>query len=850
MNALLSLRLAIVAFCLLLKGSYLMAQVADNPNRQLVVEAEQAMENARREMTFRPETYIHSILNLANTYYLNQEYVLARMYYWEYILQARAKGLYSFDDVNDIEILKQIGLSSFYLGDYDDCINQFRGYLGQVQGDGHLHKQEVISYCWMTECYIEKKEYSNAFLGVEKIKELCSQYNIIDPYSLLLSRYVEAHLKVQTEPENAIELIRSLPLDGIEDDIEGYKLAVAIYKLWGTCAMRLADFPLATELCQHGVDFMEEINLTKGIDYFDINFNLMLIQALSNGQGDNLIPIINKLNDIVIARVHDNFPQMTEKQRTNYWERFNEWLTFYLPRWASNQANPTVLSEAYNGILMAKGLLLRSSISIQDYISHSGNEELEEIQEQIQYLKRKIQLWQNSEQDNSEQEIFNAQTNLDRLQQRIYKKTRNVDIMSDIYINVDSITKKLKSGDAAIEFVGLNRDIGGPDSTTIHIKDYIALVLKPEYKHPQIVKLCNSLSLPKNANELSQLYDAIWFPLENELKNVKRIYFSPDAELHKLPIEYSLCESGHSINERFSMYRLSSTRQLAIKKKYKNDNNNACIFGNVDYNKSVGSKAEPIVINYQEEADAPKTNDYNNNHRGAIAVQTRTFPYLSHSKQEIYSVASLCQSHKINSLLYEGNNATEEIFKSMTGRSPQMLLLSTHGYFLPKESNGILQMNIPRDKEGAEALSLEDESLSRAGLVLAGANQYLLGENNIGQEDGFITARELSRMNLDNTDLVVLSACETGIGDTSSEGVIGLQRGFKRAGASSLVMSLWKVDDYATSLFMVHFFKKYLELGSKQKAMSEAIKYLQTTDNGKWNDPKYWAAFILLDALD
>ena len=843
-------RSIIVVFCVLFKGLYVLAQVTTNPNNQLVFEAEQVMENARRERTLRPETYVNSILNLANTYYLNQDYALARMYYWEYILQASAKGLYSFDDINDIEILKQVGLSSYYLGDYDDCIERFRGYLGQTQKNDNWHKQEVISYCWMTECYIEKKEYFNAFLGVEKIKELCGQYNLRDPYSILLSKYVEAHLKVQIDPQNAIDLIRNLPLDGIEDNLEGYKLAVAIYELWGTCAMRLADFKLSTEFFQQGINLMEEVNLKKGVDYFDTNFNLMLVQALSKEDAEGLIPVISKLNDIVIARIHDNFPKMTEKERAAYWERFNEWLTFYLPRLASNLGNPTVLNEAYKGILIAKGLLLRSSISIQDYINHSGNEELEEIQEQIQYLKRKIQYWQNSEEENVHQEIFNAETNLNRLQQRIYKETRNVDIISDIYINVDSITKNLKSGDVAIEFVGLNRDIEVSDSTTIRTKDYIALILKPEYRHPHLVKLCNSLSLPKNSNDLSLLYNAIWKPLDNELQGMKRIFFSLDGELHKYPVEYSRLPSGNVVSEEYQMFRLSSTRQLATHKTIDTSNNRATIFGNVDYDNSVGTQAEPVVTNIQEQVVALNKRDIKRKERGASDVQSLTFPYLTYSKQEIYSVASLCQSHGINALIYEGDNATEEIFKNMNGHFPHMLLLSTHGYCIPKESNGALQMAIPRDKEDAEELSIEDETLSRTGLVLAGANQYLLGEKKANQEDGFITARELSRMNLDNTDLVVLSACETGIGETSSEGVIGLQRGFKRAGAKTLVMSLWKVDDYATSLFMEKFFSCFFKFNSKQKAMTETINYLRTTDSGKWDDPKYWAAFILLDAID
>ena len=827
-----------------------MGQVTVNPNNQMVLEAEQAMEHARLEKTFNPEAYLHSLLNLANTYYMDQDYALARMYYWEYFLQANAERLYDFSNADDIEILKQIGLSSFYLGDYDDCIERFRGYLGQVEKIGNLPQQEVFGYCWMTECYIEKKEYFKAYLGVGKIKELCGAYSLKDPYSVLLCKYVEAHLKAQTEPKDAIDLITGLSLEGIEDNIDGYKLALAVYKLWGTCAMQFSGYPLATDLLQSGINYMEKYGQTKGVDYFDTCFNLLLVQSLSNGQGENLIPIINKLNEFVIERIHDNFPKMTEKQRAAYWERFNEWLTFYLPRLASNQENPSILREAYNGILMAKGLLLRSLISIQDYIAQSGNEELEDIREQIQYLKRKIQYWQNSGRDEAGQEIFTAQTNMDRLQQRIYIATRNVDIMSDVYINTDSIIKNLKSGDVAIEFLGLNRDLEGSDSSTVRVKDYIAFVLKPEYKHPHIVKLCNSLSLPQNPDDLTKLYKSIWKPLECELQSVKRIFFSLDAELHKLPIEYSSSKSGQFMSDMFSMYRLSSTRQLAIKKKYQNENNDVCLFGNVDYDQSVGSRAKPTVANFQALSHALQDTDRPNKQRGASDIQSHTFAGLTYSKQEIYSVASLCQSHKIKTQLFEGNNATEELFKTMNGHSPKMLLLSTHGYFVPQENSDVSQMTIPRDKEGAEELSIEDESLSRSGLVLAGANQYLLGEANANQEDGFITARELSRMNLDNTDLVVLSACETGIGETSSEGVIGLQRGFKRAGANTLVMSLWKVDDYATSILMEHFFESYFRYHSKQKAINEAVNYLRTIDKGRWNAPQYWAAFILLDAFD
>ena len=541
---------------------------------------------------------------------------------------------------------------------------------------------------------------------------------------------------------------------------------------------------------------------------------------------------------------------MTEKQRTAYWERYTEWLTFILPRLAIRDGSSRLTNESYTALLISKGLLLRSAISLQDHINHSDDEELKEMQDQIQYLKKKIHYWQNTNDIEAHQQIFNCQVNLDRLQQRILNGVKKYGFMPDLYINVDSVKKNLNDGDVAIEFIGLDRDLEASD-TTIHVKDYVAFVLKSDYNNPHIVELCNSLSLSQNSSDLSYLYEAIWQPLDNELHGAKRIFFSLDGELHKLPIEYSPIPSGKIISEVYQMYRLSSTRQLALVKKQKKRFNEITIFGNVDYYNSRGNLAIPVPVEALAKFETTKSIGKCKEKRGASKLASQTFMDLTYSKQESYSVASLCQKHNINTNLYEQDNASEEVFKDISGQSPQMLLLSTHGYFIPKEKEGTCQMNIPKDKEGAEELSLEDESLSRSGFVLAGANQYLLGnKNSLGLEDGFVTARELSRMNLDNTDLVVLSACETRLGEVSSEGVIGLQRGFKRAGVNSIIMSLWKVDDCSAALFIEYFFNSYFKFKSKQKAMFEAIKQLRSTDNRRWDDPKYWAAFILLDALD
>ena len=140
----------------------------------------------------------------------------------------------------------------------------------------------------------------------------------------------------------------------------------------------------------------------------------------------------------------------------------------------------------------------------------------------------------------------------------------------------------------------------------------------------------------------------------------------------------------------------------------------------------------------------------------------------------------------------------------------------------------------------------QDNSLKRSGLILAGAQKAWLGEPIPDEvEDGILLAEEIAAMDLTGTDLVVLSACETGLGEITSEGVFGLQRAFKKAGVQTIIMSLWMVDDGATSLFMQTFYKHWLDGKSKHEAF--AIAQRTVREDKDYSDPKYWAGFIMLD---
>ena len=130
------------------------------------------------------------------------------------------------------------------------------------------------------------------------------------------------------------------------------------------------------------------------------------------------------------------------------------------------------------------------------------------------------------------------------------------------------------------------------------------------------------------------------------------------------------------------------------------------------------------------------------------------------------------------------------------------------------------------------------------GLMFAGVNNAFI--NKVGDtrlDDGILTAKEICNLNLQNVNLVVLSACKSGLGEVSRDGVYGLQRAFKKAGVKSVVMSLWAIDDSVTQDFMVRFYKGLASGLSKAKALLQAKMLIRE----KYPHSNDWTAFVLLD---
>ena len=345
-----------------------------------------------------------------------------------------------------------------------------------------------------------------------------------------------------------------------------------------------------------------------------------------------------------------------------------------------------------------------------------------------------------------------------------------------------------------------------------------------------------AVNAPRTAN-LSQLYQLIWQPLENQLEGIKKIYYTKSGMLNQIALAALPAHDGQLLTERFELFTKNGTDRLSIENERGDlfaENPTAVVYGGIDFNntESAGStiNSENLLANNSRSLLHSATQ------RGAVG----SWPYLAGTKTEVEKLMAQFKNSSVSYKYFEAAQATEESFKHLgiEGNSPDILHIATHGFFLPEKVKGAY---------GSKGFGDCENPLIRSGLLMAGGNRAWAGDTPAdGSEDGILTAYEISVLNLKNTKLAVLSACETGLGDLEGAGigeeVHGLQRAFKLAGVDYIIMSLWKVPDAETVVFMETFYKKWLGGMSVRRAFRASQLELS-----KIYKPYEWAAFVLIN---
>ncbi|MEI9810361.1 MAG: CHAT domain-containing tetratricopeptide repeat protein [Bacteroidota bacterium] len=580
----------------------------------------------------------------------------------------------------------------------------------------------------------------------------------------------------------------------------------------------------------------------------------LLYQA--TGQYAKAEALMLQNNRIELKNLSAVFAILSEKEKVNYIsarislvKTNNSYLYNY------KNASAATLQNSFNQLLVFKSLTLSDTKKMLLSVQQSNDTSIQQLLKNWQTGKNILTKQYSLPIKNRRTDIKEIEAVTESSEKELNRKSNPFrSQQQSLQVKMSDIQKNLETGEAAIEFVSFRLYNKKWTDSTI----YAAYVLRKNDSIPRFIPLCEEKELVKfftaansssggiksvyrseideEVNTVSpgdSLYTLIWKPLLPYLQGIKKINYSPAGLLNRVSFPALPAGDSQLLIDKYELNQYISTRQLALAgNEQQAKERSITLFGNCSF--TIDSMS--MIQNNTAGKNVPDT------YSPAVPStgKRNAWSNLPGTAAEINSIRSLFEKNNLQPASYTLQKATEEQFKSMSGHSPAILHLATHGFFLPdpeKKKKDELTGN-------RNVFKLSDDPMLRSGIVLAGANRVWSGELPIAEtEDGIVTAYEISQLDLSHTDLVVLSACETALGDIKgTEGVFGLQRAFKLAGVKNMLLSLWKVPDAETAELMTAFYKYYLEGKTARESLNHAQKDLR-----KKYAPYYWAAFVMIE---
>lgn len=488
----------------------------------------------------------------------------------------------------------------------------------------------------------------------------------------------------------------------------------------------------------------------------------------------------------------------------------------------------------YNAVLCAKGFMLSSERSIKDAIYTEP-----ELSEYIPLYEKCRNFYDNRKKWGEQTDVSAEEyVNLFADEMKFTIAANKFIDKYCSYLNISFATVKEKLSEEAVvvdyfNFVNIQNE-----------QEYMAFVYRKDSEFPKIVKVCKETDLGEIFHKMkadhnsgyhsSLLYNCslpyghsmrkiLWDKIASQagISTCNQIYFVPSGSINKIVLESLPADKFNeyaTLEECYKgFYRLSSARETLNSGEFKFKD--IALFGGLDYEEYCGweSKQRGYCVN---EAD------------GGVAIP-RPWGNLAMTSLEVNHISMLLEGHGKSGtpLKYMGKDGTAEQFLSLSESQPTIIHVATHGFFETPDTAA----HIP-------AFTGKYRPMDLCGLVMSKGNLGWLYEEN--KSKGILSATDISHMDLGNTELVVLSACNTGDGKIHAAEIYGLQRGFKKAGAHTLVMSLWNEYDHTGYKFMASFYHLLAQNGFNiRKAFYGAKKEIRET----YPDPAYWAGFILID---
>jgi CHAT domain-containing protein/tetratricopeptide (TPR) repeat protein len=450
--------------------------------------------------------------------------------------------------------------------------------------------------------------------------------------------------------------------------------------------------------------------------------------------------------------------------------------------------------------------------------------------------------------EKGELEYKNLEIQISELQTELIKRSK---IYSDLYRKIDfeHVRKLISEGEVLVDiyrfpFYDFSRMnwtdsvkylvfVSNPSDTIIdHFFINEGKELEGEIQFNYKTETSNKSRVTDLKNEI--FFNSFWKPIAEKIGDAKTIYVSLGGVYNNINLNtlYNP-ETGKYLIEEKDIRIVNSARDFVLNKerdKKQYTSTTSALYGFPDFNGNATKTVDSTDF-------LASTRDLGQMWIDSLTRGGMKASPLPATKAEVEQIAGTFQKNGWKVSTYTGENATETNIKKEV--SPRVLHVATHGYFfedIPLDTNDNRFLGMDRQR-------VVQDPMLRSGLLFTGANKTLQGEEAKG-ENGLLSAAEASLLDLSETELVVLSACETGKGEVkNSEGVYGLRKAFSYAGADNIIMSLWKVDDKVTKEFMTRFYEIWL---NEKTTIREAFNRTQLEIKKKYPQPYYWGAFILV----
>ena len=725
-----------------------------------------------------------------------------------------------------------------------------------------------LVYSDLQELYIASKQYDNAlryaYLTLEESKRLCKAED--NSYRLSYIPIASIYAK-KGDKENCLRSIDSLftfepyiseprelsqlytvrgscynDLGDYHSAITDYKKAdeilaskypasdgerVRLYALLGGAEHRLNHYNESEHYYKLYADAIKEIYGEYSLNYINAQIYLANVQGFAGHIEDgcgHYTSAVATLKKVIKKRL----PYMNTAEREGFWSPLSLLLTYMTPYALKAELYQTEYTQTcYDALLLSKAFLLDSERSVYDIVQQDGDKTDMQTYMNIALLNDQIKEWEKKYVQYADS-ILTATSEVSRLESTLMNRCKSVgDITSFMDVDYNSIKKSLGKNDALIDFTDFMTNAGD--------RRYAAYIIDKKQRYPLLKPLfaesqIDSLGIARpdmfyDKDFATEVIKLLWSPLEEHILEGSTVYYIPSQMLFQVCLESLPLEDGTLLGDHYHFVRLSSAREL-VRGQNKSNAKSAVLYGGLQYD------LEPDVM-----AEKAKQYDLSSlmvMRGGDIVRGDSIFRELPGSKVEVERITTILNRSKFEVTSYTDVNGTEESFLSMHGKAPRILHLATHGfYYTPTEANGV------------DYLRGYSDAMSLSGLIMSGGNAAWRGkELPAGTLGGVITANSIAHLDLSDTDMVVLSACQTGQGNATAEGLYGLQRAFKKAGVGTIVMTLWSVSDKVATEFMIKFYESLVENDwDKHKAFEQTKSYIRT----QHPDPYHWAAFVMLD---